>query len=189
MGHVDQLADGYRLYKWRLKSVETPTTYYEPSMSSIITAQLQSIMLAQCCSRLLILPMNWKAASREISHDFAQMKTSPNESSFLNLWVLNSALRYSTTTNEDDTQSASSPHSRSSTGQSAMKVFWKSVSATAAEKIMDKDGVEEVALPKETIVEIRNSLRNSAVLLPPSGRKFQDWNVGLLDRFEEQDQC
>ena len=67
-----------------------------------------------------------------------------------------------------------------------MKVFWKYVDDKAANELIESDSIEEVSLPMEAISAIEASLRNSAQFLPPSGRKFQDWDVGLLERFEDE---
>jgi hypothetical protein len=66
-----------------------------------------------------------------------------------------------------------------------MKVFWKVVTEEQAVKLMDK--VEEVPLPSEAIKEVSAYLRDSALILPPSARKFQGWDVGLLERWEEKE--
>lgn len=68
-----------------------------------------------------------------------------------------------------------------------MKIFWKAIQAKEADSLLDSAAHEEVSLPLETIVEIEKCLRDSAAFLPASGRKFQDWDVGLLDRFERDD--
>lgn len=65
-----------------------------------------------------------------------------------------------------------------------MKVFWNPVSLIAATELADTPGVEEILLPIDAIREIEEVLRSSAGFLPPSGRKFRDWEVGLLERFE-----
>lgn len=65
-----------------------------------------------------------------------------------------------------------------------MKVFWKSVPLTVANEMANKPGTEELLLPMEAIEELRACLEHSAKYLPPSGRTFQGWEVGLLDRFE-----
>jgi hypothetical protein len=65
-----------------------------------------------------------------------------------------------------------------------MKIFWKSITSAEAVKLLDSSTHEEVSLPTETLIEIEKSLRQSATALPPSGRKFQDCDVGLLERFE-----
>jgi hypothetical protein len=68
-----------------------------------------------------------------------------------------------------------------------MKVFWKTVSAAEATISMDSAGVEELSLPTEVILEMEKCLRDSARLLPPNVRRFKEWNVGLLERFEEEE--
>lgn len=65
-----------------------------------------------------------------------------------------------------------------------MKIFYQFVSAIEAEELMKKEGVEEVYLPGEAIEEMRVELQRSSLYLPNSGRKFREWNVGLLERFE-----
>ncbi|KAG0648175.1 Ubiquitin-conjugating enzyme E2C-binding [Hyphodiscus hymeniophilus] len=164
LGHVDYQAEGYRLYKWRLKSRNTSIS--EPTLSSLITAQLQSIMLAQCSSRLVLLPMNWQPSSPQ---------TSSSPVCFLSMWILSPTIRYSTTA-----QDATAP------GKLAMKIFWKSISATEADNLLNGSSHEEVSLSTEAIIEIEKCLRDSASFLPPSGRKFQDWDVGLLERFDRK---
>jgi hypothetical protein len=66
-----------------------------------------------------------------------------------------------------------------------MKVFWKVVTEKEAAKLVDT--VEEVPLPSEAIMEISKCLRDSTLMLPPSARKFQGWDVGLLERWEEKE--
>lgn len=173
IGHRDHQAEGYRLYKWRLKTtVPSPLPYSQPSTPSIITAQLQSIMLAQCSSRLLLVPMTWVPSSRS---------PSPSSHRFLNLWILNPSLRYSSTSTSTSTHS-SSPRQQPIL---AMKIFSKPISSPSeAAKILDTEGVEEVSLPEDTIMEIAACLGESRACLPPSAREFRGWDVGLLERFE-----
>lgn len=185
IGHVDENAQGYRLYKWRLKSAlllgsRVMETSDAPSTSSIITAQLQSIMLAQCCSKLIVIPMDWKASSN------SETTPATNESSgfkFLHFWVLNPTIRY-TTTPLIKQDCAEAGENLPVATKVAMKVFWKRVLESDANKLMDTEGVEEIVLPQETINEIKKDLVDSADLLPRSGRTFQDWNIGLLDRWD-----
>ena len=195
LGHVDQHAEGFRLYKWRLKTTIGPClggalSYYQPSTASIITAQLQSIMLAQCSSRLLLLPISWKSTSQHLANPIPkEISTSAVEaelppSSVLSLWVLNPVLRYAAT--NVITQSPSSCSSQSSSGVLAMKVFWRCIDNSTASGLVESDSIEEVTLPMGAILEIEANRRSSAQFLPPSGRKFQDWDVGLLERFEDE---
>lgn len=65
-----------------------------------------------------------------------------------------------------------------------MKVFWKSISTDDARSLLDGGSAEELILPDEIVVEIGGILRDSAVCLPPSARKFKEWDVGLLERYQ-----
>ena len=65
-----------------------------------------------------------------------------------------------------------------------MKVFWRTLNAAEATVLMDSEVVEDVSLPVEAIVELETCLLESAKLLPPHVRKFKEWDVGLLERFE-----
>lgn len=67
-----------------------------------------------------------------------------------------------------------------------MKVFWKVVSSHEAAILLDSDSVEDLELQTDGLLEIERCLRESAVCLPPSARKFKEWDVGLLDRYQQQ---
>ena len=67
-----------------------------------------------------------------------------------------------------------------------MKVFWRVITKEAAGTLVESGKVEEVTLPPETIGELEAGLRGSALFLPQSSRKFQEWDVGLLERYEEK---
>ncbi|KAF4636537.1 hypothetical protein G7Y89_g1546 [Cudoniella acicularis] len=58
----------------------------------------------------------------------------------------------------------------------AMKVFWTEVTEEAAVKLAENAAVEELSLPVEAVQELSACLRDSAALLPPSARKFQEWD-------------
>jgi hypothetical protein len=70
-------------------------------------------------------------------------------------------------------------------GTFAMKVFWKLASREEADSSVESESAEEVLLPTEVIDEIKVCLQESALILPPSARKFKEWYVGLLERYEE----
>lgn len=44
--------------------------------------------------------------------------------------------------------------------------------------------VEEVEFPEDLYEELEDALRLSQRLLPPTTKKFQGWDVGLLERFD-----
>jgi hypothetical protein len=44
--------------------------------------------------------------------------------------------------------------------------------------------IEDVEFPEDLYEELDKALQESQKLLPPTARKFQGWEVGLLERFE-----
>ena len=68
----------------------------------------------------------------------------------------------------------------------AMKIFWLPASESK-EDVNNSFSVEDVQLPPVPFRALRNALVESAELLPESSKKFQEWNVGLLERFSARD--
>lgn len=46
--------------------------------------------------------------------------------------------------------------------------------------------LEELALPANIYSSFKRSLEASTSMLPETARRFMDWDVGLLDRYEER---
>lgn len=69
-----------------------------------------------------------------------------------------------------------------------MKVFWKR-EAWAAPKTgeVEKADTEEVEFPGALFGELREALEGSQGVLPVGARRFQGWEVGLLERFDGVD--
>lgn len=178
MGYVDEQSDGVKIWKWSIKLSQAILHQSSglrlpqmPSISSIISTRISSILQAQCCSRLLLHPLEWQPSP-------ATSETKEMSRPLLSLWILTPTLRYSATNSSAVYELNISP------GKLAMKVFWKEVTDEEAAKLIDT--VEEVPLPTNAIQQISACLHDSALLLPPSTRKFQGWDVGLLERWEEK---
>lgn len=65
------------------------------------------------------------------------------------------------------------------------KILWKLAPAQAHDTLLDKQCMSEgeIEMPAFELKALKHSLEESAVLLPPTARHFQDWNVALLERF------
>ncbi|BDD63502.1 hypothetical protein MAP00_008383 [Monascus purpureus] len=107
------------------------------------------------------------------------------------LWIFNPDLRYSSlSTNDSD-----STYTNTINSQRAMKVFYQDVPDVEALLYPERDGrepgtssspfsLDELELPSQTFVEISRVLTGSSGMLPLSARRFREWRVGLLGRFE-----
>lgn len=67
-----------------------------------------------------------------------------------------------------------------------MKLFFKTINeASILDKLLDDAAVEEISLPENVLLELLDTLDASTKLLPFSIRKFQSWDVAVLDRFDD----
>lgn len=89
------------------------------------------------------------------------------------LWIFNPNIYYSS--------SRKSPP----TAYRAMKIFYKPVSDAFSLLDEHSTSLEELVLPRADLDELSETLKQSTAILPQSARVFQDWAVGLLDRYEK----
>jgi len=92
----------------------------------------------------------------------------------LYVWLLNNMVRYTTT--------------RTESTKPAVKLLWRLVARAEADSILDKvtSGVQDISLPSDAIEQVIRVLQESNTLLPPTERLFKEWNVGLLERCDEE---
>ena len=67
-----------------------------------------------------------------------------------------------------------------------MKIFYKPVDDP--QKLLEEQGnpLEELFIPPPILQEFITVLRESTDLLPQSARNFQEWSVGLLERYRRE---
>lgn len=70
-----------------------------------------------------------------------------------------------------------------------IKILWKSAPAQRQDTLLDKQSMTEgeIEIPDFEFDALKRSLQQSAVLLPESAQRFQDWNVAVLERFVASD--
>ncbi|KAH7413124.1 ubiquitin-conjugating enzyme E2-binding protein [Cadophora sp. MPI-SDFR-AT-0126] len=205
IGREDPQSDGIRLFKWSLTLLSSsPPSFDNPSLAVLLSSQCLSSSQATGVSKLILSPRplfggptttpdssscaesrgsSWNVSSEPTAG--ATSQTGPNANSVspsgpMLVWVFKSALYFC-----GGTLPLSSAHGTSSTTPKlAMKVFWKPISTNEARSLLDDGNAEELILPDEIVVEVGGILRDSACCLPPSARKFKEWNVGLLERYQ-----
>jgi hypothetical protein len=70
----------------------------------------------------------------------------------------------------------------------SMKVFYKHQTfAPLKPGEPESASIEDVEFPEELFQELSSVLDASQKVLPPTARKFQGWEVGLLERFDGRD--
>jgi hypothetical protein len=65
------------------------------------------------------------------------------------------------------------------------KILWMLAPVQPQDARLDKQSMSEgeIEMPQFEFDALKRSLEQSAVLLPESARRFQEWNVALLERF------
>lgn len=151
-----------RVYKSRSTVIPEPGQSPQSFPAAIFLAAQLLSLIENSVSRKVVVHHD--------SHEDAQA-----EQAGLLLWVFNPDIYYSSS-------------KRGPTAHRAMKVFYKPLSDPV--KFLDSSTSnnnthEELIVPKEDFVQFRETLQDSTEILPQSARTFQDWHVGLLDRWEK----
>ncbi|KIW22843.1 uncharacterized protein PV07_11096 [Cladophialophora immunda] len=149
----------YRLYKSRLAVIPEPGQAPQRFPAAVfLTAQLLSLIGSSVSRRVVV-------------HDDGRSESEGGRQGLL-LWIFNPDIYYSSS-------------KRGPTAHRAMKVFYKSL--PRPEEFLDGAGsnCEELVVPEEDFSGFKQTLQESTDILPPSARTFQDWDVGLLDRWEK----
>jgi len=67
-----------------------------------------------------------------------------------------------------------------------MKIFYQPVDDPQKLLKEQSNSVEELYLPSSILQEFMTTLKQSTTLLPQSARNFQEWCVGLLERYRRE---
>jgi hypothetical protein len=138
----------------------------------VLSAQLLSIVQSQCVSRILVMPYT--------------DSTINTQAEVLNLWVFAPSLRFSSTSSTAPLPISHCPKPITNCPSSklAMKIFYQRSSALEANTLIERGNIEELRLPAESLVELMSTLQKSVQIIPPGSRKFREWDVGLLERYD-----
>ncbi|KAI1003172.1 hypothetical protein K3495_g5032 [Podosphaera aphanis] len=180
LGYYDAALTGLKLWKWKLRNpklaclLKNSTSTHEPI--SLRPARRGQTFLAPI---IVAAAISAKMASRLVSKFLLTTNPVTARPHVLYLWIFGASLRFSC--------SALPPSETSSSfnGHPALKTFWKTITYDVADSLRESVGVEELSFPLDAVIEIEQALKNSASLLPPTSQRFEDWNIGLLDRYEE----
>lgn len=149
--------------------------------SEFETYPLETFVCAQLLSLLESTP-NRKIVVHSTNQDNDEEK--PGASNGLLLWVFNPDIYYSSSAHP--LSSAAHPAKPTSVVRRAAKIFYKLMPSPQDHLDLYSTSVEELLLPSQSDVDcLYSALRRSNAILPQSAKDFQDWKVGLLDRYEK----
>ncbi|KAI1816487.1 ubiquitin-conjugating enzyme E2C-binding protein [Poronia punctata] len=152
------------LFKWQVlvKHQAQNTSESAPSLAQCVCAMLLATMARSGCSKSILVPI--KAGTVE------GLRKLPG---LVNIWVFNANITFSST------ESSKPPIH-------GIKLFYRFVSQQEADKMLDSmtSDVQDISLPSDAIMIIAELLEESTRLVPESDRKFQQWKVGLLEKWD-----
>lgn len=168
----DATADGWRVWKWSLSISSGPASslsYSTYSVQKWISARLLYLI-----ENVGVRKFHIHAPSTSISTATPDSIPSSTTPSIL-VWVFTPDLLFSS--------SITRPHRTDPTR--AIKCFFKKQTwAPLQPGEPESATVEDVEFPKELYDELEKTLDESQEVLPVTARKFQGWDVGLLERFD-----
>lgn len=158
-------ARGWRLNKWNLKlrlAANGMSEEYSYPIAPFLSAQLLAFAEGEGIRRLVV------SCDDEDSKELSRLK----------LWLFNTDIKYTS--------------SRTRRPMRAVKVFYQEVEVedgAGAEQgtSLENGGFEEVRLVREMVVGLKEELGSSTGELLEELRRFREWKVGALQRFEPGD--
>lgn len=175
LGRQDTAADGWRIWKWSLSISSGPTSspsYSTYSVQKWISARLLYLIENVGVRKFHIHPPSIASVSTA-SPDSAPATPPPTPS--ILAWVFTPDLLFSS--------SITRPHRTDPTR--AVKCFFKKQRwAPLQPGEPESATIEDVEFPRELYEEMEKTLEESQDVLPATARKFQGWDVGLLERFD-----
>ncbi|KAH9908733.1 ubiquitin-conjugating enzyme E2C-binding protein [Xylariomycetidae sp. FL2044] len=171
LGIIHEETFSTSLYKWQVaitrqrpteESKNAPTQ--QPSLSHCLSAMLLATMARSACSKTILLPI-----TRTVDDD--------HPPSLLHIWLFSYHIAY-----------ASTEAPRSSPAR-AVKVFFRMVSRAEADGMLDSmtADVQDITLPGDAIAQVEGLLARSNTYFDEGNRRFKEWNVGLLEKWEGKD--
>ncbi|EHK17473.1 uncharacterized protein TRIVIDRAFT_43194 [Trichoderma virens Gv29-8] len=162
VGIYNALAVSVTLFKWQV-TCETGSPSQSPSSSECLAATLIATISRSGSSKSVVASHTLDTTPEGTRSELPQS---------LHLWVLNANVVYSSTMREGR--------------RTAIKVLYQDIDIEEGNKLVDSmtSGVQEISFPGAAISTARQILRESNSLLPVSERLFQQWHVGLLERWK-----
>ncbi|KAK8147316.1 hypothetical protein G3M48_001799 [Beauveria asiatica] len=159
VGIFSVLAYTVAFYKWQI-SCEISSVQKSPSSSDCLVATLLSTIARSGSSKSVVMPRTSALVDKTMRH--------------LQLWVINNNVIFTSNQN--------------STPTSAVKVLFKEIGEKEALELVESlsNDVQDVNFPAQAIEAARKTLTFSKYMLPLSERSFQEWQVGLLERWVPQ---
>ncbi|KAJ3492913.1 hypothetical protein NLG97_g5064 [Lecanicillium saksenae] len=156
VGTFSVLASTVAFFKWNI-ACEVLPPQNPPSSSDCLVATLLSTIARSGSSKSVVMPRHMPSKDKAALH--------------LQLWVLNNNVIYTS--------------NHTATPTPAVKVLFKDIEEKEALDLVESlsNDIQDINFPAPAIEAARDVLTSSKYMLPSSERSFQEWQVGLLERW------
>ncbi|KAF2013120.1 hypothetical protein BU24DRAFT_424120 [Aaosphaeria arxii CBS 175.79] len=181
LGTIDEATEGWRVWKWNLHLSSLPAQNLENATSGI-TYAVQKWISVQ-----LLSAIDFHGVRKFHIHGNNQ---SLAEVPSLLIWIFTPDLLVSHSSFLLPSSSSSfavpsSGYGPPASSRRAMKIFFKeSTYRKPKPGESESASVEDIAFPLDLCKELKEILVQSQQLLPAGAKRFQGWEVGLLERFD-----
>ncbi|KAI0414465.1 ubiquitin-conjugating enzyme E2-binding protein [Xylaria grammica] len=172
LGVRSDQAPSVSIFKWQVvvKQQNQAAPESSPNLAQCVSAMLLATMARSGCSKSVLLPIK---AQTDCPRDGSKSEHGSRVQDVLNIWIFNANITFSST------EASTSPIN-------AAKVLYRTVSQEEADKMVESitSDVQEISLPSDAITTIFGLLDRSNRLVPESDRKFKEWTIGLLEKWD-----
>ncbi|KAK8050645.1 HECT-type E3 ubiquitin transferase [Apiospora phragmitis] len=173
VSHQDQMS--ITLFKWAI-SIQSPTS---SSSSSTISSAAPQPSLSQCVSAMLLATLSSSACSKTVIIPSITTNSAAEEQQqqqqLLHIWLFNQDITFTSTKQRPEQRPVS-----------AVKVFYRFVGQAEADKLVESmtSDVQDITLPAAAAAQLRKELELSNGYLPSRVRNFNQWRIGLLEKWK-----
>ncbi|KAK8087969.1 HECT-type E3 ubiquitin transferase [Apiospora hydei] len=172
VSHQDQTS--VTLFKWAI-SIQSPTSSstsssptLQPSLSQCVSAMLLATLSRSACSKTVIIPSTTTTST-------SSNAPAGEEQQLLHIWLFNQDITFTSTKQRPEQRPVS-----------AVKVFYRFVNQAEADKLVESmtSDVQDITLPAAAAAQLREELEMSNGYLPSPARNFNQWKIGLLEKWK-----
>lgn len=129
---------------------------------------LMATLSRSACSKTIIIPSTAGTGT-------PLQTQSEGEQQLLHIWLFNQDITFTSTEQRPEQRPVS-----------AVKVFYRFVNQAEADKLVESmvSDVQDIALPAAAATQLREELERSNGYLPKPIRNFNQWKIGLLEKWK-----
>jgi len=168
-GLLNSEKQSINLFKWQV-NCQTTSSLKAPSASECLAATLLASLSRSGSSKAVIYPISRENPGKP---ELEGTQSPSRDDRVLHVWILNPNISY---TSSEETCAA----------KNAIKLLYRIIDHETADKIIEPvtSDVQDLSLPHDALNQSIGRLEASNQLFPQDQRRYNDFRVGLLNRYE-----